>query len=100
MTESTYTVSDVARLAHVSVRTLHHYDDIGLLSPARRSGAGYRLYDDASLTRLHEILLFRELGLPLDAIQRLLDAPDAQRGGRQPTLAGTTSSPRTYEPSA
>lgn len=79
MTQSFHTVSDVARLAHVSVRTLHHYDDIGLLSPVRRSSAGYRLYDDASLGRLHEILLFRELGLPLEAIQPLLDAPAQHR---------------------
>jgi DNA-binding transcriptional MerR regulator len=79
MTDNQYTVSDVARLAHVSVRALHHYDDIGLLTPARRSTAGYRLYDEADLRRLHEILLFRELGVPLDGIQRLLDAPDAER---------------------
>lgn len=75
MTDSHYTVSEVARLAHVSVRTLHHYDDIGLLTPARRTAAGYRLYGVADLRRLHEILIFRELGLPLDAIQRIVDAP-------------------------
>jgi DNA-binding transcriptional MerR regulator len=79
MTDSHYTVSDVARMAHVSVRALHHYDDIGLLTPARRSPAGYRLYDEADLRRLHEILLYRELGLPLDAIQHMLAAPDAER---------------------
>ena len=79
MTDNHYTVSDVARMAHVSVRALHHYDDIGLLTPARRSPAGYRLYEEADLRRLHEILLFRQLGLRLDAIQRLLDAPDAER---------------------
>ena len=79
MTDNHYTVSDVARMAHVSVRALHHYDDIGLLTPARRSPAGYRLYDEADLRRLHEILLFRELGIPLDAIQRLLGAPATER---------------------
>jgi MerR family transcriptional regulator, thiopeptide resistance regulator len=79
VTQSHYTVSEVAKLAHVSVRALHHYDDIGLLSPARRSAAGYRLYDDGDLRRLHEILLFRELGLPLDAIQRVLAAPEEER---------------------
>jgi MerR family transcriptional regulator, thiopeptide resistance regulator len=79
VTESHYTVSEVAMLAHVSVRALHHYDDIGLLSPARRSAAGYRLYDDGDLRRLHEILLFRELGMPLDAIQRVLQASDTER---------------------
>lgn len=79
MTDNHYTVSDVARLAHVSVRALHHYDDIGLLTPARRSPAGYRLYVEADLRRLHEILLFRELGVTLEAIHQLLDAPDAER---------------------
>jgi DNA-binding transcriptional MerR regulator len=79
MTETHYTVSDVARHAHVSVRALHHYDDIGLLVPARRSPAGYRLYDDSDLRRLHEILLFRELGITLDGIRDLLDAPAAAR---------------------
>ena len=79
MTDNHYTVSDVARMAHVSVRALHHYDDIGLLTPARRSPAGYRLYDEADLRRLHEILLYRELSVPLDGIQRLLAAPDAER---------------------
>lgn len=79
MMESHYTVSDVARLAHVSVRTLHHYDDIGLLRPAARSAAGYRLYSDADLLRLRDILLFRELALPLEAIRPLLDAPAGER---------------------
>src|SRR5690606_6139040 len=54
---------------------LHHYDEIGLLTPARRSAAGYRLYSDADLSRLHEILLFRELGMPLDEIRSVIDAP-------------------------
>lgn len=68
----TYTVSDVAGLAGVSVRTLHHYDAVGLLVPSRRSAAGYRLYDDADLERLQEVLFFRELGLTLDDIATLL----------------------------
>lgn len=75
MTESHFTVSEVAKRAHVSVRALHHYDEIGLLTPARRSAAGYRLYSDADLSRLHEILLFRELGMPLDEIRSVIDAP-------------------------
>jgi DNA-binding transcriptional MerR regulator len=79
MTEAHYTVSEVARLAHVSVRTLHHYDEIGLLSPARRTAAGYRLYAESDVRRLHEILLFRELGLALDAIERILRQPDVER---------------------
>ena len=74
-----WTVSQVAGLAHVTVRTLHHYDEIGLLVPARRSAAGYRLYGRPELERLHQILLFRELGFTLDAIGRLLDQPAVDR---------------------
>jgi DNA-binding transcriptional MerR regulator len=61
--DETYTVGAVARLAGVSVRTLHHYDQIGLLSPVTRSPAGYRLYSLADLKRLQQILYYRELGL-------------------------------------
>jgi DNA-binding transcriptional MerR regulator len=68
-----WTVSEVAEMAHVTVRTLHHYDEIGLLTPCRRSDAGYRLYDRPELDRLHQILLYRELGFSLDAIGPLLD---------------------------
>ena len=56
------TVGQVAALARVSVRTLHHYDEIGLLRPSGRSDAGYRLYDDSDLDRLHQVLLYRGLG--------------------------------------
>lgn len=73
------TVKEMARLAHVSVRTLHHYDTIGLLKPTRVTEAGYRLYDDAALERLYLILLFREIGFPLKEIQGILDAPDFDR---------------------
>ena len=73
------TVGEVAAKAHVSVRTLHHYDEIGLLSPTKRSGAGYRLYDATDQERLHQILLFRELGLNLEAIRGALDASDPDR---------------------
>jgi len=73
------TVSEVARLAHVTVRTLHHYDEIGLLVPSDRSRAGYRLYSEADLARLREILLFRELGFGLDAIADLLEQGAAER---------------------
>ena len=75
MDAASWTVSEVARLARVTVRTLHHYDEIGLLSPAKRSEAGYRLYGMDDLTRLHRILLFRELDFPLDTIAQLLDEP-------------------------
>jgi DNA-binding transcriptional MerR regulator len=71
----TYTIHQVAGLAGVSVRTLHHYDRIGLLRPARRSPSGYRLYSEPDLLRLQQILFYRELDLPLDDIRGVLDAP-------------------------
>jgi MerR family transcriptional regulator, thiopeptide resistance regulator len=67
-----YSVGEVATLAAISVRTLHHYDEIGLLVPSLRTPAGYRQYDDADLDRLHRILGYRELGFPLDEIATLL----------------------------
>lgn len=70
------TVHEVARLAGVSVRTLHHYDAVGLLRPARISESGYRLYDEASIQRLQLILLFRELRFSLKDIKSILNAPD------------------------
>lgn len=69
-------VSEVARLAGVSVRTLHHYDELGLIRPSARSAAGYRLYAPADLERLQQVLFFRELDFPLEEIQRILSAPD------------------------
>jgi DNA-binding transcriptional MerR regulator len=69
----TFQVKDVARLAGVSVRTLHHYDSIGLLVPKIRTAAGYRVYTDADLLRLQQILIGRELGLSLEEIRRSLD---------------------------
>lgn len=72
-----YSVGQVAAFAHVTVRTLHHYDEIGLLSPSGRSHAGHRRYDDADLDRLQQILFYRELGFPLDQVAALLDDPDA-----------------------
>ena len=73
------TVTEIAQLAHISVRTLHHYDAIGLLKPTKITESGYRLYDDAALERLYLILLFRELEFPLKDIQAILDAPDFDR---------------------
>ena len=73
------TVNEIAQLAHISVRTLHHYDAIGLLKPTVITEAGYRLYDDAALERLYLILLFRELEFPLKEIREILDAPDFDR---------------------
>jgi MerR family transcriptional regulator, thiopeptide resistance regulator len=74
-----YQVKEVAELAGVTIRTLHHYDAIGLLSPSARSAAGYRLYDDDDLLRLQQILIGRELGLSLEAIRRSLDDPHFDR---------------------
>lgn len=69
------TVKEVSRFSGVSVRTLHHYDAIGLLKPTRVTEAGYRLYDDAALQRLQSILLFRQLQFPLTEIKDILDTP-------------------------
>lgn len=73
------TVKEIAQQTGISVRTLHHYDAIGLLKPTLVTEAGYRLYDDTALERLYLILLFRELGFPLKEIQKILDAPDFDR---------------------
>lgn len=72
-------VGAVARLAGVTVRTLHHYDDIGLLAPSGRSVTGYRRYADADLERLQRILFYRELGFGLDEIKDVIgdDGTDA-----------------------
>ena len=75
----TFQVKDVARIAGVSVRTLHHYDAIGLLAPQLRTAAGYRVYTDADLLRLQQILIGRELGLSLEEIRRSLDDPGFDR---------------------
>ena len=71
----TYLVSEVARISGVTVRALHHYDEIGLLVPKARSEAGYRVYDEDDLLRLQQIMLGRELGLALEDIRRSLDDP-------------------------
>jgi DNA-binding transcriptional MerR regulator len=65
----------VARLSGVSVRTLHHYDEIGLLSPSERTSAGYRQYDGDDLARLQQILCYRSLGFDLRKIATILDDP-------------------------
>ncbi|MFJ8826249.1 MerR family transcriptional regulator [Streptomyces sp. NPDC102467] len=70
-----YSVGQVAGFAGVTVRTLHHYDEIGLLTPSERSHAGHRRYGEADLDRLQQILFYRELGFPLDEVQTLLDDP-------------------------
>lgn len=73
------TVHEVSELTGVTVRTLQYYDTIGLLPPAKRTDAGYRLYDDTALARLQEILLFRELDFSLGEIKAILDDPAFDR---------------------
>jgi len=70
-----YTVGKVAELSGVTIRTLHHYDEVGLLSPGGRSAAGYRIYEDSDLERLQRILFYRELGFTLDEISTIVDDP-------------------------
>lgn len=74
-----YAVGDVAKLAHATVRTLHHYDEVGLLQPSGRSEAGYRLYTSADLERLQQVLLYKELGFPLEEIRDLMADPTFDR---------------------
>jgi len=76
MKSSYKTVNEVSRLSGVSVRTLHHYDEIGLLKPAYVATNGYRMYDDTSLKKLQSILLFRELEFPLKEIKNMVNNPD------------------------
>jgi len=75
----TYTVSDVAGATGITVRTLHHYDEIGVLRPSERSPSGYRIYDEADLERLQEVLFFRELGFGLGEIRTSLADPSLDR---------------------
>ncbi len=76
---SVYTVKQVAMMSGVSVRALHHYDEIGLLKPACVGANGYRYYGRDELLRLQQILFHRELGFPLDDIRKVLDAADFDR---------------------
>ena len=71
-----FTVKEVSKQTGVTVRTLHHYDAIGLLSPTEITESGYRLYDDSALTRLHNILMLRELQFSLKDIKSILDNPN------------------------
>ena len=71
-----WTVKQVSERTGVSIRTLHHYDAIGLLKPTTITQSGYRLYDDAALERLQSILLFRELEFPLKDIKVIIDSPN------------------------
>lgn len=71
-----YTVKDLARLAGITPRTLHYYDEIGLLKPSQMGDNGYRYYGEESLLRLQQILLYRQLELPLDEIKKLMGRHD------------------------
>ena len=75
-----HTVGELAALAGVTVRTLHHYDRIGLLAPSGRTSAGYRVYELPDVDRLQQVLLYRGLGFGLEEIGSLLDDPDVDAG--------------------
>ncbi len=79
MIEIGYTVGEAAALAKVSVRTLHHYDELGLLTPSLRTEAGYRVYGDADLAALQQVLFFKELGFGLADIGRIMHDPHFDR---------------------
>lgn len=72
-------IQEAAKLAGVSIRTLRYYDEIGLLPPGRVTQAGYRLYDDAAMARLQEVLFFRELGFALEDIRAIMTDPGYDR---------------------
>jgi DNA-binding transcriptional MerR regulator len=81
LTTAGYPVGRVADLSGVTIRTLHHYDEVGLLSPGERSEAGYRLYGAADLERLQRILFYKELGFALKEIQAIMDDPGTDHVG-------------------
>jgi len=83
-TETAMTVGEVAELAGLTVRTLRHYDEIGLVTPSERTAAGYRLYGNREVEQLQEVLFFRKLGFGLEEIKTIVDRPGY---GRVPTLA-------------
>ena len=73
------TVKEISDLTGISVRTLHYYDEIGLLKPTAKSDAGYRLYDDKALETLQQILFFREFDIPLKEIKAVIENPVLER---------------------
>ena len=83
-----YSVSNLAKLSGVSTRTLRYYDQIGLLRPLRQSANGYRIYGQGEVDRLQQILFYRELGVSLEEIGAILDAPGYDR---EAALAGHLS---------
>lgn len=88
--DETFTVGEVAARFGLTVRTLHHYDETGVLSPSERSAAGYRLYTEPDLARLQQIVVYRRLEMPLEEIRRLLEdgvAIDHLRRQRERVMA-------------
>ncbi|MGG0025012.1 MerR family transcriptional regulator [Bacillus inaquosorum] len=83
-----YQVKQVANIAGVSIRTLHHYDHIQLLNPSALTDAGYRLYSDADLERLQQILFFKEIGFRLEDIKEMLDHPNFDRKAALQSIEG------------
>ena len=71
-----YTINKLAKLAGISTRTLRYYDELGLLKPSRISTSGYRIYGGAEITRLQQILFYREMEVPLEEIRKILDSSD------------------------
>ena len=74
-----YQINEVSKLTGVSIRMLHHYDKIGLLSPSKRTHSNYRMYNNDDISRLYQILLFKELEFPLQEIKQILDDKDFDR---------------------
>ena len=72
-------INDVAKLTGITVRTLHYYDEIGLLKPSKITDAGYRIYDEKNLETLQQILLFREMNFPLSEIKEIISNPKFDR---------------------
>ena len=79
MSDRRMTVHEVADLTGITIRTLHYYDEIGLLKPTMVTDSKYRLYTDDDLSRLQEILFFREVGFALKEIKSLLSSPNYDR---------------------
>lgn len=73
------TVKEIAELTGISARTLHYYDEIGLVIPTSKSGSGYRLYDDKDLETLQQILFFREFYIPLKEIKAVMENPNLDK---------------------
>ena len=90
------TVKEISELTGISVRTLHYYDEIGLLKPTQKSDAGYRLYDDRALEILQQILFFREFDIPLKEIKAVLENPALERNQIANAEKNVGSKERTY----